>query len=920
MADTLEKLRPDRDLQCYFQMPSAIAAISNASPSAYTVSGTWRQQFDWAVIDWNRDNVFEHPALRYLPDGDLSGLVLSYQETRTNCIPIDSPLYPTVDWPYLRIWADSGGVETLYRVSLMKNATPVAGSYQPAYVDLTLQGAPTANDYVGFAFLDEHYTHQLYYDDTPDKTAQALVDAVNAFSPTMKATLTGTTIRLFYVGAGQTQSNSTTGASGNRVGVYTFVSGAGTQTWNVPWAQFANGTSPATWRITLNFSSLIDINGNTVPTTNIRKMRWTYSADLQSGSFVRSEFQVVISSWTVTGTNRSYQVAGPGSARIEDGAESVQYTGNWNWSRGNFSGSTIHYTSTAGDSLTCTYRAGQTHTLYLGTRITFNSGQITLSVDGHQVLSDNLYVAGEDVLVRRLVGEFSPGAHTVSITYTGPAGSYFYFDFLEVAIPAATLPTFDAEPKITLATDWDTYHSQTLPAERTAWIINSLGFMGRANHYAGALWFYELVATGQQYASGTVTFTGTPDPNMTTEIVIGRTDQPANTASTITHLNLIGDTAETVAKAFEQLLNNGFTAVWAQANGNILTITSRSMGSDGNNVSLVASTTASDLTIQVSSATLSGGADGNSGQPGVVNWRTDLQASPRINRAARDWSMAYFRALKGYGIDVATAFSTELGNGDPSPEVGIAQVYPDGKAVEVTTPALQTNFGPQSLAYWQQVYADMAGLHAAAGLQPYLQFGEIQWWYFPNSAGMPFYDAYTTSSFQAQFGRSLPVFTSNSEDPTAYSQETAFLAGLIGTHTAQIMSFVRAQYPTCRFEVLYPTDVNDTAFNQQINYSTASWTPGNLTCLKTESFGFTGARNLKECLSTIEFPASQNFPAAQSSHLIGIGDSSTPWLKETQMSVGQNLESVVLFALDQYCLIGYATPLPKSMRRSVRMG
>jgi len=38
------------------------------------------------------------------------------------------------------------------------------------------------------------------------------------------------------------------------------------------------------------------------------------------------------------------------------------------------------------------------------------------------------------------------------------------------------------------------------------------------------------------------------------------------------------------------------------------------------------------------------------------------------------------------------------------------------------------------------------------------------------------------------------------------------------------------------------------------------------------------------------------------------------------MSVGQNLESVVLFALDQYCLIGYATPLPKSMRRSVRMG
>lgn len=918
MADTLEKLRPDRDLECYFQLPSAIAALSNSSPDGFTISGTWRQQFDWAVVDWSRDNVFEHPAFRYLPDGDLSGLVLTYQETRTNCIPIDSPLYPTVDWPYLRIWTDSSSDP--YYVSLLKNATPVEGSCQPAYVDLILQGTPTTNDYVGLAFLDEHYTHQLYYDDTPDKTAQALVDAVNAFSPTMKATRTGTTIRLFYIGAGQTQANSTTGASGNRLGVYTFVSGAGTQTWNVPWAQFANGTSPTKWQITLNFGSLVDIHGNTIPTTNIRKMRWTYSADLQPAAYQRSEFEVVISNWAVAGQNRPYQVAGPGSLRIEDDSPKTQYSPNWNWSRGNFSGSTIHYTTTANESLTCTYRASQTHTLYLGTRITFNSGQISVTVDGQQALVDNLYVAGEDVLARRKIGQYGPGAHTVSITYTGPTGSYFYFDFLEAAVPTTSLPVFPEEPKVTLATDWDTYHSQTLAPERTAWMIDSLGFKGRANNYVGALWFYELTAVGHQYASGTVTFTGTPDPNFATQITIGRADQPAN-ASTITHLNLIGDTAETVAKAFEQLLNNGYTAVWAKADANVLTIYSRSMGTDGNSVSIDASTTATNFTVQVSGATLSGGQDGPPGQPaGVINWRTDLEAMPRINRAARDWSVAYYKALKAFGIDVAAAFSTELGNGDPSPEVGIAQMYPDGKPVLVSTPALQTNFGPQSLAYWKQVYLDMAGLQVAAGLQPYLQFGEVQWWYFPSSAGMTFYDAYTTATFQAQFGRSLPVFTTNSEDPSQYTQELTFLSGLIGTFTAQIMSFVRAQYPTSRFEVLYPTDTNETAFNRMANYPDASWTPATLTCLKTESFGFTGNRNLAQCSSTIDFPRLQNFPASQSSHLIGISDSSTPWVKETQMSVGQNLESVVLFALDQYCLIGYATPLPKAMRRSLRMG
>ena len=103
MPETLEKLRPDRDLQVYFERPSAIAAMSGATPAGFTASGTWRQQFDWCVIEWNRDNVFEHPRFRNLPDGDLSGLTLTYEETRDNCIPLDSDLYPTVEWPYLRV-------------------------------------------------------------------------------------------------------------------------------------------------------------------------------------------------------------------------------------------------------------------------------------------------------------------------------------------------------------------------------------------------------------------------------------------------------------------------------------------------------------------------------------------------------------------------------------------------------------------------------------------------------------------------------------------------------------------------------------------------------------------------------------------------------------------------------------------------
>jgi len=122
MPDQLSKLRPDRDLQCYFQEPSAVAALSGTSPSGFTVSGCWRQQFDWVVVEWNRDNVFEHPALRNLPDGDLSGLHLSYEETRTNCIPLDSTTYDSISWSYLRIWEESNNTENFHRVPLNDDA------------------------------------------------------------------------------------------------------------------------------------------------------------------------------------------------------------------------------------------------------------------------------------------------------------------------------------------------------------------------------------------------------------------------------------------------------------------------------------------------------------------------------------------------------------------------------------------------------------------------------------------------------------------------------------------------------------------------------------------------------------------------------------------------------------------------------
>jgi hypothetical protein len=928
MPEQLTKLRPDRDLQCYFQQPSAVAALSGAGPNGFTVSGCWRQPFDWVVVEWNRDNVFEHPLLRNLPDGDLSGLSLSYQEVRTNCIPMDSTLFPTVEWPYLRIWADNGGTETLYNVPLgpstLGYATPL-GSFTSASVTFELGGSPIQDDYIVLSWLDQQFNYQLKHGDTLTTAIAALANAVNQYGDgTVSASASGTQILLTYI--------TSVGENANRIGVYATVSGAGSETWSPNWAMFAGGTSPEHWRVNLNFSALQGyINSDrttfvSVPTSNVRKMRWTWAADQQPGNFQRSEFVVVVSNWTVSGSNLLYRVAGPGSRRIEDDATEVVYaSGPWTKEIGNFSGGSIHWTNTLGSTVRCSYTAGVTHSLYLGTRCLAGGGTITVAVDGNAPVSFGLAAPAEDFLVRVPIGVFSGGmTHRVTITNTGPAGMSFYFDFLEIALPTYDLPDFPIVATSTLATDWDTNHSISLAPERTAWLIQKLGFRGRANHYVGALWFFELDRPGMQFASVTIAFAGTPEFGQSTSINLGGT--------ILQHTDLISDTAQSIALCFALLINAGSNSVSAQATGSTLTITARAFGTSGNGLTVSAvannsSANASPLTARTSNSSLSGGIDGTGADPNGSYWRTDLSATPPINRAARDWSAAFYRALNGYGITSTAAFSMELQYGDDSVATGIAQRYPNGDPVWLNTPSLQTNFGPASTAYWQQVHLAMANVMTQAGVQPYLQFGEVQWWYFPGriatvatEPGMPFYDAYSTASFQAAFGRPMATIPSQFANPAQFPNECAFLPGLIGAFTKAIRDFVHATLPDAKFEVLYPPDVNDTALNRIVNYPVNDWTPANLACLKTENFSFTAGRNLDLARQSIQMPTTLGFPASQSSHLVGISDYTTPWQKEQQIASGAGLESVVLFALDQFCLIGYTLPLARSVRSARLLG
>jgi hypothetical protein len=916
MGETIEKLRPDRDLQCYFQQPTAVAALSATSPTGFTLSGTWRQQFDWAVLEWNRDNSFEHPLFRTLPDGDLSGLELTYEETRTNCMQIDSDLGSTVGWPYLRVWRD--GQDQPEWVALRPCAIPIEGTAVAASATLTLTGTPTAGDYIGLAWPGQQCNYQVQPWDTIDSAVQRLAEAVPAVypgPPTMVATSSGAQITLTSIEAG---------ANANRGSVYGFVSGARTEAWSPWWQRLSGGASPTKWRIHLNFSDL----------KSVRKMRWTYVPVWQDGPFQRTEFEVQVSNWTVTGTNRTYSVAGPESRRIEDDAPEVTYSAGWTPFKGayNYSGGSYHSTQTPGAQVSCTYSTSAPHSLYLGAEFLDKGADLSVAVDGGTPLTPTLWVRGEDALVRIPLGQYGAGTHTVVAQHAGTGGDNaphtFNFDFLDIVAPSTDLPVLASNTQLSLATDWDTYHSMCLAPERTAWMIDALGFHGRVNHYVGALWFYELVADSNfAYASAQIDFTGTAlfDFNFShqTILVIARDDDNDPSHNTInTHVHYVGDTAETVAKAFEVEINRGSMSLRAESQGTVLRIYSRSVGWDAQHVTddsnhITVSATSTSLVPQPANQNLTGGQ--------VGTWLTDLQATPRLNRAARDWTRSFFTALKGYGLDGVAALSMELGNGDPSTQAGIAQRCPAGDAVIVSTPALQTNFSPASIAFWEEAYRDLAQAMADAGVQPYVQFGEVQWWYHRNDpgltrSGMPFYDAYTTSSFRSRYGRDMQAILENTVSPADYPEETQFLPTLIGQFTSQIMAYVRAAFPTCRFEVLYPLDVNETAFNTAINYPAGDWTPAALDCLKTESFGYTYGRDLNKCGTSIEFPPTRGFGLEKSAHLVGISDTTSPWAKEVQMAQAAGVESVVLFALDQLCLIGYPLPLPPGLRRAVFQG
>ncbi len=506
-----------------------------------------------------------------------------------------------------------------------------------------------------------------------------------------------------------------------------------------PVLQLAGGNSDnVTWNISLDFSALgID---------QIRQAWITVAPRLPaSGLYNDTEWTATFSNWSVADPNnvRTLQIAGPGSLRIgNDESGACTYSGaGWKVKgANNYWHGFARVTAEPGDSVTVSYTTKQAHDLYLGTSLYTDRGIVSMTVDGDSPTDLDCFLnVGSEVVTRRLVrAGVAAGSHTVTFTVENVnhqphlivngkdvSGFNFIFDYIEAAVPTADIE--DAMVRydnVSPALDFDTDATYKMSPQRLLWHIQKLGFKGQLNEYLGVFWWNQRKRMGAIWNPVVVTFGGTWANNDRAQIEI---DTFIISKSVITW-----DSVDTIAQHFVFYINSATVSVSAEHTGEgQVTISTRTPNwnvtvQPGPNVITAAGT-----------MTISSSPDQNA--DGI--WQVDPSAANPINFPIRQWHADLFKEVQAAGLLITTSFSMELVY--PPDDGTIANAWEarfyDGSPVTTDTGfahllSSQCAFIDNMTNFQISVYTVMAGLQSAAGLTPWLQFGEFLWWFFSSMA------------------------------------------------------------------------------------------------------------------------------------------------------------------------------------------
>ncbi len=738
------------------------------------------------------------------------------------------------------------------------------------------------------------------------------------------------------------------GRDGNTIRLYGLATSPSTTSFDQTQYQLGGGSSAVTWNLSLNFTALgID---------SLRQCWLTFAPSLTyAAAYTATEWMATFSNWQVVEADgggsvstpvSALQVAGPGSVRLEEDSPACLYKGTWVQSSGFYSKYFANVATDVNDSVTVTYSCQFAHNLCIGTSLygttvltatvwlventqynpaingTFYSdrGVAGITVDGDtETLLDCRVNTGSELVARRLLRTgVAAGTHTVVIR-VAQAGA-FYFDFLEAAVLSDVPDALTARPNVSAALDFDTNQTYMLTPSRVLWILTKLGYAAPINEYLGVFWWNQRVASGATFSTAQVSFGGTFAAGDTIFLTFNPPSGAALGKSVFS-----ADTPTTVATHFAAFINSSLVGAWASASGGVLTITSRSQGA------------AWDLSLAVSVSSMGGTATMSPTlpAPGVAaQWVIDdTQASP-INNAVSDWHTDFYAQCAAAGLTVVTSCSMELVN---PPASGYCAQFPSGNPVSTATGFANLNSmqcavgASKMLAFQKTVYRQIARLQAAAGLQPYVQYGEFLWWYFadPAGSGMAYYDPETVAAAQTALGRALCTFMTPNDDPTVNgSADALFLRNRLRDYVAALVADIRGAYPTVRCEVLWPYDVNYPTpvggLGGQLNYYVnlpVEWQQqpaSGLDSMKVEALAFaTSQRDLDLSEQAIELFPEFGWPLAALRYLVPVFGSATPWERELALVRGAGLPFANLWALDHVCLFNLDVPERQLERRSV---
>lgn len=924
--ETIYKLQPHRTMHLQgFGGGASVAngygctaCLHDAGDEGFKITGVWGGQDEFAVLVlWDADNQFEHPRYRYLPNRDFSGISLAFDLEVDNCVRIDSDLFPWLDWAWLNVQYADG---TVQQVKLIDHATIAAGEYVSASAAFFLDGSRTVGDYVGLMWTTGYTPSAMWHADyyvNPWDTMESIVAGIAAaldgsFGLRGQVDITSP-LGIVVTWTGFEGSLLGKGANGNNIGVVASVSGAGTESWAPVWWKLDGGRSPSKWSVS------IDLGGLSQPTA-VQKMWLTFAPEPQAAAFEQTDFHINVTGWTVTDADgkRALKVAGPGSVRIESGDAWVTPAGYWEaapdgwWSNGRAIRSA--YSSAESRSVTVETHCGSSHDIYLGTRLDFDCGKIEARLDGGAPVPLDCYGGGANVR-RLLFSDVAAGAHVVTITVsadknTNSCGWYFYFDFLECAVPSDVPDAPEERTDIGVATDFDTDNAYKLAPQRLVWGIQKSGLVGEIDHYMGVFWWpvRKLLNAESDWAQvTTITFDGNPTFGETTSITIGD--------STFSKINFITDWRLSIAKAFELIINLGSTIFRASAIENVLTLTGRASGS-AYRATVTAATGSETFTATV--ATANHTAD--------MSWGVDGSARGPVNAAVAAWHSDYFGVLSGAGMSAVVSFSDELVAPPDTLGAVWVQRFWDGAKVETATglgtlKSSQMAFSAGPLAYISAAYGQIAELMSVKGLGARLQLGETLWWYQPNGSGMAYYDADTKAAFEAAHGgTALHHFLTPNDDPAAHSVDAEFLRDRLKAYVDGIRSSVSG----ATWELLWPLDVNDPdirRLNRFVNLPPAWGTRdgSGFDTLMVEGFEYGGVdHNIDKARRCAAYPfAELAWPKEYCRYLMGLYYAGWPWQREYSAARRTGTPLLKIWAYDHLCLFGWPLPLPKSGRRAV---